>query len=95
MRPLRLVIVSNLRPASQIPGPSPIRSKTFPPPSWPRAHLSITTQSPPVTVGQFVQTYFGYKPSMKGWLLLILASFSACFFAASTAALRVVKWQTR
>lgn len=47
------------------------------------------------TVATFVESYFGYKSSMMGWLALILAAFSAAFFVASAAALRWIRWQNR
>jgi hypothetical protein len=55
----------------------------------------LQDQEPPVTVSQFVESYFGYRSSDLGWLVAALAAFPLAFFASSTFALWKFKWQNR
>lgn len=46
-------------------------------------------------MSEFIEYYFGYKTSMKGWTILIMLAYGLLFVFTSTICLKKLNWQKR
>lgn len=60
-----------------------------------RGEVTLACNAAQVPVRQFVEDYFGFQYSMRGWAVLILVGFVLVFRMACIVALRKLNFQKR